>query len=273
MPWRQRPLALAVLPSAACATAHNYLDAAGPRFEASYGQVRDREPALRVVTFNIENGRRVQRAVAGLTSHPELRGADVLVLQEMTAAGVETIARELALNAVYFPASSLEGHDRGNAVLSPWPIESSWKVLLPHRTRVVRNARAAAAARVLIGGRALVVYSVHLGSPLGLSGGKRREQAEAVLADADRNPREAVIVAGDFNSRSVGEVFVRAGFFWATKPVGKTTVLFSFDHIFSRGLGDGSTAGVAREVRDTSDHFPVWAVLPGPPAQQVTAPE
>ena len=246
-----------------CATAHNYLDPNGPRFEASYGQIRDVEPALRIVTFNIENGRRVQQAIAGLRGRPELCGADVLVLQEMTASGVESIARNLALNAVYFPASRLEGHDRGNAVLSPWPIEASWKVLLPHPTRIVKNARAAVAARLRVDGRAILVYSVHLGSPLGLSGGKRREQAAAVLADADRSPQQPVIVAGDFNSRSVAEVFVRGGFLWTTQGVGSTIGIFSFDHIFTRGLGSGagSTAGVAREVRDASDHRPVWAVL------------
>ena len=249
--------------SVGCVTAQNYLDPNGPRFESSFGQIRDVEPALRIVTFNIENGRHVQQAIEGLRGRPELSSADVLVLQEMTASGVESIARSLALNAVYFPASSLEGHDRGNAVLSPWPIEASWKVLLPHRTRIVKNARAAAAARLRVDGRAIVVYSVHLGSPLGLSGGKRREQAEAVIADADRSPRQPVIVAGDFNSRSVGEVFVREGFVWTTEGVGSTIGIFSFDHIFTRGLGSGagSAAGVAREVRDASDHRPVWAVL------------
>ncbi|HJS57349.1 MAG TPA: endonuclease/exonuclease/phosphatase family protein [Vicinamibacteria bacterium] len=248
---------------AGCVTAYNYLDPNGPRFEASFGQIPDVEPAMRIVTFNIENGRHVQRAIAGLRDRPELCAADVLALQEMTTSGVESIARSLALNAVYFPASRLEGHDRGNAVLSPWPIEASWKVLLPHRTRIANNARAAVAARLRVDGRAILVYSVHLGSPLGLSGGERREQAEAVLADADRSPQEPVIVAGDFNSRSVGEVFVRGGFLWTTKGVGSTIGLFSFDHIFIRGLGNGAgiTAGVAREVRDASDHRPVWAVL------------
>jgi endonuclease/exonuclease/phosphatase (EEP) superfamily protein YafD len=40
---------------------------------------------------------------------------------------------------------------------------------------------------------------------------------------------------------------------------------FSYDHIFSRGLGTGGTeAGVAREVEDASDHRPVWVVLAAP---------
>ncbi|HET7293510.1 MAG TPA: endonuclease/exonuclease/phosphatase family protein [Vicinamibacteria bacterium] len=257
----------AALACPACATASNYLDPDGPRYEARYGQPQGQDPDLRVVTFNIENGRRIAEAVAGLRGHAALRAPDLLLLQEMNAAGVEAIARELAMNAVYFPASRLGGRDLGNAVLSPWPIEASWKLLLPHTTRIVKKARAAVAARVKVDGRAVIVYSVHLGSPLGLAGDKRREQAEAVLADAQRHPDDPVVVAGDFNSRAVGEVFERAGYAWPTKALGKTTAFLSIDHIFSRGLATRpeGAAGVAREVRDASDHRPVWAVLASPP--------
>lgn len=256
----RRVLLALALAGAGCATATNYLDPEGPRYVTSFGEVRDADPGLRVVTFNIENGRRVAQAIAALGEHPALRGADVLVLQEMDAVGVEAIARALALNAVYYPATRMKGRDLGNAVLSPWPIEASWKLLLPHRSRVVRKARAAVAARLCVDGRSLVVYSVHLGSPIGFSGRQRREQAEVVAADATRNP-PPVVVAGDFNSKSVGEVFERAGFAWPTRTVGRTVRVFSLDHIFSRGLEHAGAAGVARDVEDASDHRPVWAVL------------
>jgi endonuclease/exonuclease/phosphatase family metal-dependent hydrolase len=257
----RRALLVVALASAGCATATNYLDVSGPFFETKLGRAQDARTGLRVVTFNIENGRRVQQAVTALREHPALCGADVLVLQEMDAAGVESIAQALALNAVYYPATNLKGRDLGNAVLSPFPIVASWKVLLPHRSRIVKKGRAAVAARIQVDGQAIVVYSVHLGSPVGFSGGQRREQAEAVLADAMRSS-DPVVIAGDFNSKSVGRVFESAGFAWPTKGVGKTVGWFSFDHIFSRGLGgDGKAAGVAREVKDASDHRPVWAVL------------
>jgi endonuclease/exonuclease/phosphatase (EEP) superfamily protein YafD len=69
-------------------------------------------------------------------------------------------------------------------------------------------------------------------------------------------------VAGDFNSHSVGKVFEAAGFSWPTKDVGTTVGLFSYDHVFSRGLPKGgASAGVARDVTDASDHRPVWALL------------
>jgi endonuclease/exonuclease/phosphatase family metal-dependent hydrolase len=272
LPWLP---AAVLLSGPSCATAENYLDPAGPLFEASFGEVRDAGPALRVVSFNVEHGLRLPQAVAALAGHQDLRGADVLLLQEMTGDGVEAIACALGMNAVYYPASRLKGRDLGNAVLSPWPIVASWKVPLPHLTRVVGNSRSAVAARLQVGGRTLVAYSVHLGSPLGLSAGRRRDQAKAVLADADRSPLEPAVVGGDFNSRGVGEVFVRQGFAWPTRSVGRTVWLFAYDHVFTRGLGSEGRAGVARDVRDASDHHPVWAVLPplrpaggGPPPAQ-----
>jgi endonuclease/exonuclease/phosphatase family metal-dependent hydrolase len=216
------------------------------------------------VTFNIEYAKRIDAALAALRSHPDLRGADVLALQEMDAPGVERIARELGLNYVYYPASLHPGtrRDVGNAILSPWPLDDDRKLLLPHRSRVLGQGRAAVTARVLVAGRPIRVYSVHLGSPLGTSGGNRRQQAEVILADA-RAFAEPVLVAGDFNSSSVGRLFEGEGFVWPTKGKGATTRRFSFDHVLARGLVPRAVAGagVAREVRDASDHRPVWAVL------------
>jgi endonuclease/exonuclease/phosphatase family metal-dependent hydrolase len=43
--------------------------------------------------------------------------------------------------------------------------------------------------------------------------------------------------------------------------VGRTISFGSFDHILTRGLvtSNAPTAGVAREVKGVSDHYPVWA--------------
>ena len=69
---------------------------------------------------------------------------------------------------VYYPASVHPKHKRdvGNAILSRWPIESTFK--LPHRSRVVGQSRLAAGAIVLVAGRRVRVYSLHLGSPRGI---------------------------------------------------------------------------------------------------------
>jgi len=262
-------LAAAVCLGLGCAKAHNYAEPAEPRYTGRHAPLRERAaPAsLRVVTFNIEYAKRMPPAIRALREHPALREADLLMLQEMDAPGVEAVAAALALNYAYFPASRHPGtgRDVGNAVLTPWPIEAEWKVPLPYPSRILSQARAAVGATVRIGTRAVRVYSVHFGSPLGISGSQRRGQARTLLADAGRGG-EAVVIAGDLNSHGLGGAFAAAGFRWPTEKVGGTRGSFSFDHVFARGLGPGEAqAGVARDV-EASDHRPVWAVLPFAPA-------
>jgi len=272
---RHRPaaalLGLAASLAWGCASAHNYLDPDSPRYAGGPGDVR-REPStdgpLRVVTFNVAYARKITEAVAALRAEP-LGGADVIVLQEMDAPGTASIAQALGVNYVYYPASRhpKTGRDFGNAILSPWPIEASRKVLLPGRARVSHQARAAVAAVVRVGGRPITVYSVHLTSPWGMGGGGRGRQADAVLADAEKSPYP-VIVAGDFNSSGIGTRFRAKGFEWPTHKVGHSAGPFSFDHVFVRGLSPspGKSAGVAKAGPRASDHWPVFVVLarPGP---------
>jgi endonuclease/exonuclease/phosphatase family metal-dependent hydrolase len=248
--------------AAGCAASQNYLAPDGPRLLGAYAGKPVDEPALRIVTFNVEYGRRVDAAIEGLRSHPSLRGADVLLLQEMDGPGVDRIAKGLGMNFVYFPASrEPKGQtDRGNAILSPWLIEEPRKILLPHPSRIIHRGRVAVTALVTIEGRPVRVYCVHLGSPIGIGGGKRRAQAEVVLADAERSSGPTII-AGDFNSHGLGKVLVERGYVWATRSVGKTVRFFSFDHVFLKGFSGQVTAGVAREVDNASDHRPVWTTL------------
>jgi endonuclease/exonuclease/phosphatase family metal-dependent hydrolase len=255
--------ALLLATSLGCATVTNYLDPASPRYETGGGDQRDLDPALRVVTFNVEKGLRVDRAVAALTRHPELAGADIVVLQEMGAEGVASVAAALRMSSVYYPASREPGGgaDWGNAILSPWPIQDTSKLLLPHRSRFTGRARIASVARVLLPGGPVRVYSTQLGSPLGMGPGSRRDQAATILADAEGS-RDPVILAGDFNSHGLGRLFEEHGYCWPTKNVGASVRGFSFDHVFARGLCSGPLlAGVARDVKDASDHRPVWALL------------
>ena len=252
-----------------CATAHNYLEPDSPRYMGGPGDVR-REPgpdgSLRVVTFNVEYAIRITEAVAALRAQP-LAGADVIALQEMDSPGTAALAEALSMNYVYYPASRHPhtGRDFGCAVLSPWPIEASHKVLLPGRARVNHQARAAVAAVVRVAGRPITVYSVHLTSPFGMSGGGRGRQADAVIADAEKSAHP-VVVAGDFNSSGIGKRFLARGFEWPTQKVGDSAGPFSFDHIFARGVAPspGKSAGVAKAGPRASDHWPVWAVFTRP---------
>jgi endonuclease/exonuclease/phosphatase family metal-dependent hydrolase len=251
-----------------CATAHNYVDPTAPCYEGTFAPDRtaSRPTTIRVVTFNIEYGLRIEQAVVALQRYEPLREPDVLLLQEMDAPGVEAIARALRLNYVYYPASLTPktGRDFGNAILSPWPIGESAKLPLPQRSRILHQARAAVTARIRVADLEVQVYCLHLGSPLGISGSQRRQQAAAVLADA-RGRRDPVIIAGDLNSKGLGQVFTSAGYRWPTEHVGASRGGFSFDHIFARGLDPvPHAAGVVREANDASDHRPVWTVFAVP---------
>jgi endonuclease/exonuclease/phosphatase family metal-dependent hydrolase len=254
-------LAGAFAVNSACSPALNYLDADRPRY-AGHFATPDADPAFRVVTFNVKFAREIDRAAHLLAEHEKLRGADIVALQEMDAEGTERIARALGMDFVYYPAIRHPGtgRDFGNAILSRWPLSDDRKLVLPYHSRFHDMQRIAVSATAATPLGPVRVYSVHLETPGGIAGVNRQRQAAAVVRDAERYPR--VIVAGDFNSHAVGEVFQWYGFRWITRDLGRTISLFGWDHVFARGLDvvQGS-AGVVRDNRGASDHLPVWAVL------------
>jgi endonuclease/exonuclease/phosphatase (EEP) superfamily protein YafD len=106
-----------------------------------------------------------------------------------------------------------------------------------------------------------------------MSEAKRRDQALALLADA-AGGSEPVVVAGDFNSEDLGRLFEERGYCWPTRQVGPTVDRFSVDHVFARGVCGAPgerRAGVARDVTDASDHWPVWALFAAPTAPAAQA--
>ena len=123
-------------------------------------------------------------------------------------------------------------------------------------------------ATLLVGGKRVRVYSVHLPAPFGVSGGGRRDQVKTLLADA-ADSSDPVIIAGDLNSHGLGEEFVKGGYTWLTRDVGATAselgvLKLAYDHVFSKGLcpvSPGPVAGVIRDNRKASDHRPVWVQL------------
>lgn len=258
---------------AGCAHAVSYLEPAQPAYRyatttpAQVPAVRPPPSAapFRVVSFNIEYALRIEAALEAIAASPSLRRPDVLALQEMDAPGVERMARALGMNAVYFPSGVHPKHRRdfGCALLSPWPLEDPRKLVLPHGARVTGLRRAAVSAVVVRGGLRVRVYSVHLPSPLAVSGGSRREQVRLMVADAEASP-DPVVVAGDLNAHDIGREFVKGGFAWPTEHVGPTARWrfggLGYDHVFARGLSVTSS-GVEPDNRNASDHKPVWALL------------
>jgi endonuclease/exonuclease/phosphatase family metal-dependent hydrolase len=270
--------ALLVL-SAACALAPttNLVDPSTPKFEGRFahpeqvavsGDSTGGRP-LRIVTFNIKLGRAIDRAIEVLRSD-SLRGADVVALQEMDDVGVEQIARALGLNYVYYPGVIHPTDHRyfGPALLTPWPIERTWKLRLPHLGRFRHQQRTATAALIRVRGVPVQAYAVHLETQLRVSDRARADQVRTILEDAANAPGP-VIIAGDFNSYDIGPTLTSAGYRWPTELVGESIAMFSWDHIFVRGLGAASpaSAGVVKQVHGASDHHPVWAVVQAAPVR------
>jgi endonuclease/exonuclease/phosphatase family metal-dependent hydrolase len=250
---------------AGCRTGQNYPGTVGPRYAGgppAASAQRPRGDTLRFVTFNIAFARRVDGAIELLSTEPALRGADVLLLQEMDAGGTRRIAEALGMGYVYYPAISHHRTDRdfGNAVLSRWPIVEDAKIVLPHRSRYAGTQRTATAATLLVGDRRVRVYSVHLGTVADVGPGARREQLRAVLADAAGHPR--VVIGGDMNDAAVARVARDAGYGWPTERGPRTMRLGRVDHLLLRGLAspDTAAAGTVTDARGVSDHRPVWAV-------------
>jgi tetratricopeptide (TPR) repeat protein len=153
-----------------------------------------------------------------------LRDADLVVLQEMDPAGTERLARALGVSYVYVPSAvhPVPKQDFGVALLSPWPLEEPCKLLLPHQHRFRKLRRAAAVATLRSPLGPVRVYGIHFESPAGAWDRVRRDQAQAVLADA-AGWAGPVVVAGAFDGRAGPQVLARAGFSW---PAVKNTAAF-----------------------------------------------
>ena len=251
----------------ACASGTNYVDPSSPRYAGGAPAGASTGAALKLVAFNLQWADSVDAAIRLLGTEPALRGASLIFLQEMDAAGTQRIADALRMAYVYYPAirRSQTGKDFGNAVLSAWPIEADEKLILPHRGIFVRTQRIATAATIRIQGLPVRVYSVHLGTPINLASPERVEQLRVILDDAAAFDR--VVVAGDMNDAEVGQIALARGYVWPTRRLPATTLLgplgvATWDHIFLKGFASPAEggAGVVTPGGGISDHKPIWAI-------------
>ena len=259
-------LALTLLVGCATTTRLNYYQPDGPRYTGQPPtervSARTQSDTLRLVSFNIEFAFQVDSAIAVLTADSALRGADVVLLQEMDAAGTQRIADALGMWYAYYPATlhPRTKRDMGNAVLSRWPIVDDAKLRLPHISRFRRTLRTATVATIRVGETDVRVYSAHLGTPADIGPGARRDQLRTILADAAGYRH--VIIGGDMNSGAVGRIARERGYAWPTERGHRTMILGRWDHIFLKGLTspDSAASGTVLDVRNASDHRPIWVV-------------
>jgi endonuclease/exonuclease/phosphatase family metal-dependent hydrolase len=262
---RVAALTIALACATGCATIANYDDPAGPIIRGPVLPTTRPAPSdLRVVTFNLKFSRHIDRAADLLSRPGPLSGVDLLILQEMDPSSTETLARTLGLNYVYVPSTLHPStrKDFGVAILSPWVLEDTRKILLPHLHRFRKMRRSALVATVRTQAGAVRAYAVHFESPFGAWGGVRRDQARAIADDA-ADTADPVVVAGDFNGTAGARELKAAGFTWLSEDVHNTFGPMDLDHILVRGLCPAASPAAAKapDPTNASDHVPVWTVV------------
>ena len=258
-------LVAVVMVAASCRTGYDYESAIGPRYSGTNPGVAMESCAhpctLRIVSFNSHFARDTDGAITLLASDSALRDADLILLQEMDAAGTQKLAKALATSYVYYPAifHRRSRRDFGNAVLSRWPIVDDAKLVLPHASRYARTHRIATRVTVRVGASRVRVYATHLGTIADISADHRRDQLRFIFADARDHP--LVIIGGDLNDASVGLIAQEASYTWPTRLGPRTHRLGRWDHVFLKGLEspDSAVAGTV-DSRGVSDHSAVWVV-------------
>jgi endonuclease/exonuclease/phosphatase family metal-dependent hydrolase len=267
-----------------CAHAFNYADPGGPgcALDAAARPAADGVPgAFDVVSFNIRFGKDPEGALRTL-QRVGWAGADVYVLQEVdwrsTLVIARGLARERALNAVYYPAAQHPAAGRrqfGVAIVSRWPIRSDQKILLPDLSRMDRSQKVSLGATVWVAGVPVGVTSVHLQSSL--SPAQVERQAALLFGCAVRGecpegtpppstPRAGYVVAGDFNTWSQDHVsrVATAAHGFELDPVGGIKGTFGFllfrptlDLLFAGAPVVPLGRGEVSRLHDGSDHYPV----------------
>lgn len=250
------------------------------------------QEVVRVVTWNLEwfpgkkpaasqeeRDKHFQEAAAVL---PQFK-ADVIVLQEIrNDEAAQRLAKLLPGFSVHvtsrFPDSFT--HQLGEqqiTILSRFKADAAWS---ESWNRGWANApRGYAYAKLLISGKPLHVYGLHLKSNLGNpveNTSKREDAMEQLIEHTNEYCKlgEGVVVVGDFNTSKeqvnlAGDTTLKkieeAGFFWTfegipleyriTVPRKGSYPDACFDHIYVRSLGKPA----ALVLKDTpgSDHFPV----------------
>lgn len=250
--------------------AKNYTETNDPFYAGNFAPAQAQAGGeITVVSYNIRYAENIEQAIRELEELQTNHGLDLLLLQEMDEIGVEQIARALQFNFVYYPAAIEPRFEKnfGNAVLSRWPITSSAKLVLPHKSISSRMFRTATRATIALEDIEILVYSVHAETKFTLPR-YRMDQFRAIVADIDADA-DFVIIGGDFNSvtqadvQEIDALYRQEGFAWATRSSGHTVAKYRVqavaDLIFSKGfkiLEDGKI-----EQALASDHLPIWTRL------------
>lgn len=225
---------------------------------------------LKVVSYNIQHSKKIDKAIELLNTNSNLKDADVLLLQEMVPNAVKKISEALNYNYIYYPAllhPTLE-QDFGNAILSKWPIIDDHKIILP-QVKAKTRQRIAVGATLQIGEFRVKTYSLHFGILLKPS--ERKKMSDLIISTLP-DDISYCIVGGDFNSftkedrKAIAQSFHDNGFLHASARVDWSYVHWYFlntkvtlDHIYTKSFKVETSGKVSN--RKSSDHAPIWTEL------------
>jgi endonuclease/exonuclease/phosphatase family metal-dependent hydrolase len=241
---------------------------------------------VRICTWNIQLGLRLEAVLAAVKSEPDFATLDFLALQEASVhkgrEDAASIAEALGPEYQYFQATAqmLRGRDQGNALiwrrgafepaapevvaltgLGPSRIRRAERTLLraiPPQRRIAIRAESAA----------MRVYVVHL-DVIGFT--HKLEQFGAVISDMGaRPPVPLTLVAGDLNTfgpprllmwRRIRAAARSAGLVELTTAIRRTHwTAQKLDAIYANAGANLRHRSWVRRVR-ASDHMPVFAEL------------
>ncbi|GBC83376.1 hypothetical protein HRbin10_02523 [bacterium HR10] len=230
----------------------------------------DETPAtIRIVSYNVHLGKRLERVLELFRTHPELSRADVIALQEVVRerqlSHARLLAERLGFDYVYLPGKRKGGREIGLALLSRYPLLDVERIVLPQQRRPNDLPRVALGATIELGAVRLRIYNLHVQAlvPVEL----KVKQVEAALERALRHPTPCRLLLGDLNTltrgdrRALDRRLREAGFIPALPESPWTYRRFfirmTLDAIYVQNL-QVLNAGVAHDAV-ASDHRPVWA--------------
>lgn len=228
-------------------------------------------PALALVTWNLHGDAGELDRLAADLQRGVLTGGfppheRVLLLQEASPA-----TRVEGLHAFFAPARTVDGVQRGNAILSSLPLIAARSIELPQG----RQPRVAAVAEVRVGRSGLVLVSVHLENRAswwrgGLPGdGIRARQMDALLAQLPQAPG---VLGGDLNiwlgtrERAYRAAAARFPDAVAPDPPATFRERLALDHLFFRLPAGWRARSDVAKSRYGSDHLPVVGAIETAPA-------
>jgi endonuclease/exonuclease/phosphatase family metal-dependent hydrolase len=241
------------------------------------------EISAKIVTLNVHFGENTGAIAAAFTQNKNLRGADIIFLQEIeyheneTISRAEKLADALGLKYAYAPARTIMAKGtHGLAILSKYDLTDIATLILPEHTFFSRSHRRIAMTAVVnIRGVRVKLANVHLDTRI--NSADRIAQVKVLVDDLKKDHEQKIIVGGDFNTiplyfyrslplfyqnqkRRMDRYFAQEGFSYHSQDEGYTLkrgpVRFDLDSIYIRNITT-IRGGIERSVA-VSDHKPVW---------------